>query len=120
MNVTRGLAIGGLAVLAVGLAGCDVLRPGKWLGSGPEEQRPARLAGTTSYACADNKQFALRQAGPKSVMVVFPEREFRLDAVDGAGGRYSNGRTNLTLNGETAVIDEAGAPQFTDCKRAAA
>lgn len=117
MKISRQL---GCVLVAGMLAGCGAMSPSRWLGSGPEEQRPARLAGATPYACADNKQFALRTGGPNAVMVILPEREFRLDAVAGTAGRYSNGRTTLNTDGETASLEESGAATFSNCKRSAA
>lgn len=101
------------------LAGCGAMSPSRWLGSGPQEQRPARLAGSNQFACADNKQFALRAQGPNSQMLILPEREFRLDAVAGTPGRYSNGRTTLSIEGDTAAVEESGTALFSNCKRVA-
>jgi len=55
-------------------------------------------------------------AADKTVMIVFPEREFRLDATP-AGG-YSNGSTTLTAQGDETVLEEAGAKTYTNCKKA--
>lgn len=110
MNYRLGISTLSLALLA----GCGSLN---WW-SGPKEQsRIPRDA--TLYQCEAGKQLGLRfDEGGKSVMVVFPEREFRLNQVDGsAGARYSNGRTTLNLNGDEATLSGGDVAAYAGCKK---
>jgi membrane-bound inhibitor of C-type lysozyme len=50
-------------------------------------------------------------------MVIYPEREFRLDALEtGSGARYSNGRTTLRTNGSEATLEEGSNIVYSNCK----
>jgi membrane-bound inhibitor of C-type lysozyme len=50
-------------------------------------------------------------------MIIFPEREFRLDAeASAAGTKFSNGRTVLSTRGDETVLEEAGTVLFAKCK----
>ena len=96
------------------LGGCGSLN---WW-SGPKEQsRIPRDA--TVYQCEAGKQLGLRfEEGGKSAMVIFPEREFRLNQVEGsAGARYSNGRTTLNLSGDGAALSGGDVTGYGDCKK---
>ncbi len=86
----------------------------------PAEQQSPRLVGATQYACEGNKRLAVRfGAAGQPVMVIFPEREFRLDPQPaGAGTRHSNGTTTLLTQGDEATLEEGGQPVLTGCKRA--
>lgn len=103
------------AVLAAFAGGCGTLER-MW--SGPTEQSRVR-AGVTQFSCDANRKLLVRfDAGGTSAWVIFPEREFRLDAVQGASGaRYSNGRTTLSTKGDEAFLEEASAVTFANCKR---
>lgn len=71
------------------------------------------------YSCEGNKRLVVwYSADGKYAMVHFPEREFRLDAVE-PGSKFSNGRTVLTVQGNAAALEESGALQFGNCKPAA-
>jgi len=85
----------------------------------PTEQQSPRLAGATQYTCDGNKRLAVRYgAAGQPVMVIFPEREFRLDPAPSASGiRYTNGSTLLMSKGDEASLEEAGKPVLTNCKR---
>lgn len=85
----------------------------------PTEQQSPRLAGATQYTCDGNKRLAVRYGtAGQPVMVIFPEREFRLDPVpSGSGIRYTNGSTLLLSKGDEASLEEAGKPVLTNCKR---
>jgi membrane-bound inhibitor of C-type lysozyme len=96
------------------LSGCESLN---WW-SGPVEQtRLPRDA--TIYQCEANKKFAVRYDNERnSAMIIFPEREFRLDRVGNpADARYSNGRTTLQVNGDQAKLDEGGTALYDNCKK---
>ena len=97
-------------LLVVWLVGCS------WFGSGGDVPRVPR--GATAYKCDGGKDLYVRYLdGGKSAMVIFPEREFRLDAVaTGSGARYSNGSTTLSTQGSEAMLEEGGSVTFANCK----
>ena len=114
----------GVTLIASSLvAGCGVekiTRLGFWTNE-PTEQQSTRLTGATQYACDGNKRLAVRfAAAGQPAMVIFPEREFRLDPVKESAGRYTNGRSTLVVDGESASLDEGGALVLANCKRAVA
>jgi hypothetical protein len=95
------------------LAGCSTITD-IWTG-GPREQ-PRVRKDATQLACDAGKTLLVRR-DPGSIWMILPDREFRLDAVEGSGERYSNGRTTLTITGGTEVsVEEAGAPLFSACR----
>lgn len=103
-----------IVVAALALSGCESLN---WW-SGPKEQ--SRLPRNAMvYQCDADKKLALRfDEGGKSVMVIYPEREFRLDQAEAAvGTRYSNGRTTLRINGDEARLEEGSNPVYDNCKK---
>jgi membrane-bound inhibitor of C-type lysozyme len=103
----RAIAAAGLLALA---AGCS--------SSGGE--RPRWPADATIYKCDADKQLVVQylESG-KSAMVMYPERDFRLDQVAAASGvRYSNGRTTLHTKGPEAFLEEGGQTLFANCKSA--
>ncbi len=117
---TTGLAKTGCGIaLAAALGGCGGFSLGSlnpW--GGTVEHVRSVPADATTYACEGGKRLVVRYlAADKTVMIVFPEREFRLDATP-AGG-YSNGSTTLTAQGDAAALEEAGAKTYTNCKKAA-
>lgn len=94
-------------LLVAWLAGCS------WFGSGGDAARVPR--GATAYKCDGGKELYVRYLdGGKAAMVIYPEREFRLDAV--ATGRYSNGQAILSTQGNAATLEEGGNIVFADCK----
>lgn len=109
-----------LAILTTALAGCSGW---SWwpFGSSPAPDRPWYPADASVYKCEGNKTLVVRYVdGGKAAMVMFPDREFRLDAARAAtGAKYSNGRTDLYTQGDQAFLEEAGNRLFTDCSRAA-
>ncbi len=108
---------GTIFALAVLLSGCA---GGSWWPFGQrsgEEIRPT-YPDATAYACDSGKRL-LVQYGPanKYAMIIFPDREFRLDAeASGEGTRFSNGRTALLLANGEARLEEAGTTTFANCK----
>ena len=75
--------------------------------------------GATEYNCAENKRLLVRHtADGKSAWVIYPDREFRLDRAAASGGdRFTNGVSTLSVQGDTAVLEEGGARVFAECKR---
>jgi membrane-bound inhibitor of C-type lysozyme len=110
---------GSVLALIVGAAaaGCSSWWP---FGSSPSPDRPWYPADATVYKCDGNKMLVVRYLeGGKAAMVMFPEREFRLEAIRAASGvSYSNGRTELRTQGEEAQLEEDGKRLFENCKRA--
>ena len=114
MNRLRSIAT--LATAALVLAGCGSLRLPTARPAAAEA--PRIPAGMTAYDCDGGKRLLVRYgADRKSAMIVLPEREFRLDGgPEGAGAKYTNGRTTFTLEGAEATLDEGGLAIFNRCK----
>ncbi len=116
MHVCRG-AVG--AALLAGLTGCGGFSLGSlnpW--SGPAERSRMAPADATVYACSDAKQLVVRYLpGSPSVMIVFREREFRLDQAAAEPGRYTNGSTTLVSKGNEASLEEDGKQTYTNCRK---
>jgi membrane-bound inhibitor of C-type lysozyme len=110
----RGLLV---ASAAAALAGCSSWWP--FGSSSPRPDRPWYPADASVYKCDGNKTLVVRYLdGGKAAMVMFPEREFRLDAARSAAGvSYSNGRTDLRTAGDDAQLEEGGNPLYANCKR---
>ncbi len=83
--------------------------------------RPRRPADAIVYKCDADKELVVQYLEDgKSAMVMYPERDFRLDQEPAASGvRYSNGRTTLHTKGPEAFLEEGGQTLFANCKRAA-
>jgi membrane-bound inhibitor of C-type lysozyme len=79
---------------------------------------PRYPADATVYKCDAEKELVVQYlAGGKSAMVMYPERDFRLDQVSTASGAsYSNGRTTLHTKGAEAFLEEGGQTLFANCK----
>ena len=103
-------------MLVLWLAGCSSWSWWPWGGSGGEVPRVP--PGATAYKCDGDKELFVRYVdGGKSAMVIYPEREFRLDAVDtGSGTRYSNGHTTLRTSGSEATLEEGSNIVYSNCK----
>jgi len=101
-------AVAAVALLALA-AGCS--------SSGGD--RPRWPADATIYKCDADKELVVQYLEDgKSAMVMYPERDFRLDQVVAASGvRYSNGRTTLHTKGPEAFLEEGGQTLFANCKR---
>ena len=109
-------------VLAASLAGCGGFSIGSlnpW--SGPVERARTLPADATEYACDDAKRLVVRHlAGGNAVMIVFREREFRLDQAPSVSGtRYTNGSTILQSQGDQVSLEEEGAVTHSNCRKAA-
>jgi membrane-bound inhibitor of C-type lysozyme len=103
-----------IPAVALALVGCTSWWPGS---RGPAEQ--ARYpADARIYQCDAGRQLVVRYLdGGKSAMVMYPEREFRLDQVPAASGaRYSNTRTTLHTKGDEAFVEEDGKTVFANCR----
>lgn len=119
MKFTRaGYAVLG-ATLAASVAGCSSFSIGSlnpW--SGPVERGRGVPADATEYTCDGGKRLVVQQL-PGAVMIMFPERDFRLDQTPGAtGARYSNGSTTLLSNGDQVSLEEQGAMTYKSCRKA--
>jgi membrane-bound inhibitor of C-type lysozyme len=114
------------AVLAASLAGCggfnfSIASLNPWGGS--TEQVRRLPADATEYACDGGKRLIVRYlTGPDAAMIVFRERQFRLDpaptAASSSGARYTNGSTTLLSSGEQVSLEEEGAMTYTACRKA--
>lgn len=109
-------------VLVASLAGCsgfslDSLNP--W--SGSVERARTLPADAIEYACDAAKRLVVRHlAGGNAVMIVFREREFRLDqAPSASGARFTNGSTTLQSQGDQVSLEEEGAVTYSNCRKAA-
>ena len=92
-------------------AGCS-----SWWSSGAD--RPRWPADATIYKCDADKELVVQYLEDgKSAMVMYSERDFRLDQVVATSGvRYSNGRTTLHTKGPEAFLEEGGQTLFANCK----
>ena len=112
-------------VLAASLVGCSGFGVGSlnpW--SGPVERARTTPADATEYACDGGKRLVVRNLpGGNAVMIVFREREFRLDQAPSAsstsGARFTNGSTTLQLQGDQVSLEEEGAVTYSNCRKAA-
>jgi len=109
----------GIVIVALGLllSGCS----STWTpwGSSNQEQ-PRRLPdGAVEFDCAQGKKLIVRHAADgKSVWVMLPDREFRLDRIAASSAeRYSNGPSTLGVESDGITLDVDGTRQFTDCKK---
>ncbi len=109
-------------VLAASLAGCGGFSLGSlnpW--SGPAERARTTPADATEYACDAAKRLVVRNLpGGNAVMIVFREREFRLDrAPSASGARFTNGSTTFQSQGDRVFLEEEGAVTYSNCRKAA-
>jgi membrane-bound inhibitor of C-type lysozyme len=106
-----------VAIAGATLAGCSSWWP---FGSSSSPDQPWYPSDASLYKCEENKTLVVRYLdGGKAAMVMFPDREFRLDQVISASGvAYSNGRTHLRTNGDEAQMEEGGKQLYANCKRA--
>jgi membrane-bound inhibitor of C-type lysozyme len=106
--------IAALALLATGA--CSTLG-NLWTG-GPREL-PRVRDDAAAMSCEAGKTLLVRmEPGGKSAWIILPEREFRLDLVQGAADtRYSNGRTTLVVQGDQVSVEEGGVPSFANCRK---
>jgi membrane-bound inhibitor of C-type lysozyme len=105
-----------IVLVATLAAGCS------WFGSSGDTGAAPRLpADAVAYQCDEGKRLVVRYPpGAKYVIVMFPDREFRLDqTASGSGIRYSNGRTTLHSKGDEAFLEEGANTPFANCKQAA-
>lgn len=105
------------AALAGLLAGCG---GGSLWPFGEKSTELSRVpANATEYRCNNERRFYARWLeNGAAVWVIYPEREFRLDRVAGAEGRYSNGVAMLENQGGTIGLRD-GNVAFTGCQTAA-
>ena len=102
------------AAVTTGLNGCS---GGWWPFRSSAEQGVRLPADAVEYNCAQGKRLVVRHpVDGKSVWVMYPDREFRLDRV-GAAEQYSNGATTLIAGEGNVTLSAEGSTQFADCKR---
>ena len=108
-----------LAATLTGCGGCGVGSLNPW--SGPVERARTTPADATEYACDGAKRLVVRNLpGGNAVMIVFREREFRLDqAPSASAGRFTNGSTTLQSQGDQVSLEEEGAVTYLNCRKAA-
>jgi hypothetical protein len=106
-----------LLAAAAALAGCSSVN--LWpFGSSSSQELSRTPANATEYFCNNDRRFYVRFLdNGASVWVILPEREFRLDKVDGATTRYTNKSAILEINEDKEVSLRDGATlAFTGCK----
>jgi len=108
----------GIAIiaLAAALSGCS----GGWLPWGSSDREQARRLpdGAVELACAQGKRLVVRYTPDgKSVWIMYPDREFRLDRAAAGAERYTNGPATLVAEGDAVALDADGARQFSDCRK---
>lgn len=115
-HAATGIALVALAALSGcgGISMSTITNP--WGGPVEQSRLPVDAA---AYRCDGGKPLYVRYGpGNQFAMVLFPDREFRLDAVDGSSGaRFTNGRTNLEVGGAEVKITEGTATLYANCKR---
>ena len=117
-RIGRHCTLAAAVAAAVALSGCGNMNMSRitnpW--AGPQEM--ARLpADAVTYTCGNGKPLYVRY-GPSSqyAMVIYPDQECRLDADKSGAGKFSNGRTTLTVSSAEASIEEGGATVYGGCK----
>ena len=86
-------------------------------GDGSKAERSRVPPNSTAYQCAGNKRFFLRYLdNGAAAWVILPEREFRLDRVQGEGTRYGNGKAVLTVSGDEMSLLDPPSISYTACK----
>ena len=104
-------------LLVAGCGSVELSRLNPWAEVTEQSRIPSDA---TVYACASGKQLLVRfPEGGKSVVIIFPEREFRLDLASSGGG-YSNGRTTLNSRDGEFTLTEGNETLFSGCKKPAA
>ncbi len=109
-----------LLVMGVAFAGCSTVVDRITNPWGTATERSTVPADATAYTCNGNKPLYVRY-GPSSqyAMLIYPDREFRLDADKSGAGKFTNGRTTLTVSSTDASVEEGGAAVYAGCKRTA-
>ena len=105
-----------VVTMAAALSGCSNMVDRLTNPWGTVSERSTVPTDAVAYTCNGNKPLYVRY-GPSSqfAMVIYPDREFRLD---GSGaGKFTNGRTTLTVSDAEASIEEGGAAVYAGCKR---
>ena len=118
MTFSKSLIVAaGSVLLAAGCGSVELSRLNPWAEVTERSRIPSDA---TVYACASGKQLVVRYPeGGKSVMIILPEREFRLDLAPAGGGNFTNGRASFsTRDGEITLI-EGNETLFSGCKKPA-
>ncbi len=118
MTFSKSLIVAVVSVLLVaGCSSAEFSRLNPWAAVAEQSRIPSDA---TVYACASNKQLVVRHPeGGKSVVIIYPEREFRLDLAPSPGGGYTNGRAIFsTKDGEITLV-EGNETLFSGCRKPA-
>ena len=104
-----------LTILA---GGCGGFNPSSlWpFGEGLQGREPGPPPNALAYRCDGNRSFYLRMLDGGAAWVILPEREFRLDKVAGAAGRFGNGVATLEVNGDIATLNAGPGQAYTACR----
>lgn len=110
MKITSGL------LLATGvLAGCSSVEVWPFGEDTPVDRTIP--ANSIEYQCAEGKRFYIRNLDKGSaVWLILSDREVALSKVEGAGEKYSNGVSTLTIQDGTARLEETPTSIYADCK----
>lgn len=115
MTLSKTLVVAtGSVLLVAACSTAELSRLNPWAGVSELSRIPSDA---TVYACASGKQLLVRYPeGGKSVVIIFPEREFRLDLAPSGGG-YTNGRTTFISSNGEITLTEGGETLFSGCKK---
>lgn len=107
----------GLSLMLAGCGGFNI-----WPFGGKSESVSGRAipADTTEYRCDGNKTFQVRpMSDGKSMWVIFPDRQVRLENVSSEQGRrYGNGIAVLSIDGPSASLTDGPSIAFANCSAA--
>ena len=108
---TAFLAPLGLVLLLAGCGGGKL-----WpFGEDKPQGRSNAPANSTEYQCNGGKKFYVRMLDSgNTAWLILPDREVSLAKT--ASGRYSNGISTLSINGNEATLEVSATVSLTDCK----
>lgn len=119
MTLSKRLIVAaGTVLLVAGCSRSELSRLNPWAEVTEQSRIPADAS---VYACASGKQLVVRYPeGGKSVVIILPEREFRLDLAPAAGGVFTNGRASFSARDGEITLVEDNETLFSGCKKPAA
>jgi len=111
MKKTSGFLLASSCLLA-GCSSVDV-----WPFGEDSVERSTGPANSIEYQCAEGKKFYIRQLDKgNAVWLILSDREVALQKVEGAGEKYSNGVSTLTIEEGVARLEETTTSLYADCK----